>query len=88
MKTKQGARSAEQSALSFRDQARLHRRAATVANEIVLIDDILRGTTLEWMQAASREDQMTVVRDMKQRDHEGFALEFALACQPIRGGAR
>lgn len=93
--TKQGApgkeheaASTERTSLSYHDQATLHRRAAAVANELARIEDVLRGTTLEWMRQASREDRQTVVADLRLRDEAGFALEFNLRAQPLPGGAR
>lgn len=88
MSREQGAGSGERKALSWHDVATLHRRAAAVANEIALIDDVLRGTTPEWMKQASTEDRKLVVADMNFRDEGGFALEFHLKSKPMPGGAR
>jgi hypothetical protein len=66
----------------------LHRRAAAVAEELYQIEVVLRGTTPEWMKQSSKEDQESVVRDMKFRDDAGLALEFRLRSQPLPGGAR
>lgn len=84
----QGAGSTERKPLSLHELATLHRRAAAVANELALIEDVLRGTTPEWMEQAAKEDQQSAVRDMQFRDDAGFALEFSLRSQPMPGGAR
>lgn len=89
MKTKRGGRSGEQgSALSLRQRATVHRRAAEVLQMLAQIEDSLRCYGEAWFAGASEEDQREALVDLEKLDCVSFALEASLALFPLPGGAR
>lgn len=83
-----GERGAPSTALSLRERAMLHRRAAEVLAMIANIEETLRCFNADWFARVSAEDQQGALEDLRRVEDGGFILEAELALSPMPGGAR
>ena len=83
-----GARSGERKALSLRQRATVHRRAAEVCVMLAQIEDTLRCYGQSWFEGASAEDREDALEDLRRLDDQSYVLEANLAISQLPGGAR
>lgn len=90
MSGEQGARKqgAPSTALTLRERAMLHRRAAEVLSMIANIEETLRCFNADWFARVSAEDQQGALQDLRRVEDGSFIFEAELALSPMPGGVR
>lgn len=85
---RQKAEGGMQKALTTRQRARLHRRAAEVLAMMANIEETLRCFNADWFARVSKEDQQGALQDLMRVEDGSFIFEAELALSPMPGGAR